>query len=92
MPSVHETAYPRLKSHPPPHELATVYTPTKDEVALAEGAARKGELAAAGIPRLVENLPTARLLYAAPPRASEHRGAYRAHAGLPGGARRTGRL
>jgi Domain of unknown function (DUF4158) len=40
VPSVHETAYPRLKSHPSPHELAMVYTPTKDEVALAEGAAR----------------------------------------------------
>jgi TnpA family transposase len=40
MPSVHETAYPRLKSHPSPHDLATVYTPSKDEVALAEGVTR----------------------------------------------------
>ncbi|HEY5868512.1 MAG TPA: DUF4158 domain-containing protein, partial [Candidatus Tectomicrobia bacterium] len=43
-PSVHETAYPRLKSHPSPRELATIYTPTKDEVALAEGVTR-GEIA-----------------------------------------------
>jgi hypothetical protein len=40
VPSVHETAYPRLKSHPSPRELATVYTPTKDEVSLAEGVTR----------------------------------------------------
>jgi hypothetical protein len=47
VPSASETAYPRLKSHPSPHELAMVYTPTKDEVALAEGAARS-ELARLG--------------------------------------------
>jgi hypothetical protein len=40
MPSVHETAYPRLKSHPSPHELAMVYTPTRGEVALAERVTR----------------------------------------------------
>jgi hypothetical protein len=40
VPNVHETAYPRLKSHPSPHDLATVYTPSKDEVALAEGVSR----------------------------------------------------
>ena len=40
MPSVHETAYPRLKRDPSPHELARVYTPTKDEVALAERVTR----------------------------------------------------
>ena len=38
VPSAHETAYPQLKSHPFPHELAMVYTPSKEEVALAEGA------------------------------------------------------
>jgi hypothetical protein len=47
VPSAHETAYPRLKSHPSPHELTMVYTPTKDEVALAEGTARS-ELARLG--------------------------------------------
>lgn len=42
MPSAHETAYPRLKSRPSPHELAMVYTPTKDEVVLAERVTRSG--------------------------------------------------
>jgi Domain of unknown function (DUF4158) len=41
VPSVHETAYPRLNSHSSPHDLATVYTPSKDEVALAEGVTRR---------------------------------------------------
>jgi TnpA family transposase len=40
VPSAHETAYPRLKSRPSPHELAMVYTPTKDEVVLAERVTR----------------------------------------------------
>jgi TnpA family transposase len=40
MPSIHETAYPRLKSHPSLQELAMVYTPTKDEVALTERVTR----------------------------------------------------
>ena len=40
MPSAYETAYPRLKSHLSPRELAMVYTPTKDEVTLAEGVTR----------------------------------------------------
>lgn len=47
MPSVHETAYPRLKSDPSPTELAAIYTPTKEEAALADGVAR-GEVARLG--------------------------------------------
>ena len=47
MPSAHETAYPRLKSNPSPNELATVYTPTREETALADRVAR-GEIAHLG--------------------------------------------
>ena len=47
MPSAHETAYPRLKSNPSPTELAAVYTPTKEEAALADSVAR-GEVARLG--------------------------------------------
>lgn len=36
MPSPHETAYPRLKSSFTPRELAEVYTPTPEELALAD--------------------------------------------------------
>ncbi|GAC1437798.1 MAG: Tn3 family transposase [Chloroflexota bacterium] len=35
-----DTAYPRLKSHPTRHDLAAVYTPTWEEVALANETAR----------------------------------------------------
>ena len=35
MPAVHETAYPRLKEGVTPTELAEVYTPTAEELALA---------------------------------------------------------
>ena len=35
MPAVHETAYPRLKEGVTPAELAEVYTPTAEELALA---------------------------------------------------------
>ena len=74
MPSVHETAYPRLKSHPSPHELAMVYTPTKDEVALAEGAARS-ELARVGFLVLLktfQQLGYFMPLRHVPPRIVEH--------------------
>ena len=40
MPSIHETAYPRLKNSPSPRELVTVYSPTKDEIVLAGRVAR----------------------------------------------------
>jgi hypothetical protein len=35
MPSIHDTAYPRLKSHPSAKELEALYTPTSDELELA---------------------------------------------------------
>ena len=40
MPSVHETAYPRLKASVSPQDLADIYTPTTDEIALAHRTAR----------------------------------------------------
>ncbi len=40
MPSVNETAYPRLKSHPTAKELAEVYTPNATETAFASKHAR----------------------------------------------------
>ena len=38
MARLEDTAYPRLKSHPTPHDLAAVYTPSWDEIALANTA------------------------------------------------------
>lgn len=40
MPTIQETAYPRLKTHVSAHDLAVVYTPTPDELALAEQSSR----------------------------------------------------
>ena len=40
MPSIHETAYPRLKSSITAKELADVYTPTPAEIGLAERVAK----------------------------------------------------
>ena len=40
MPSVEETAYPRLKSNPSSEALETLYTPTNEEIALAQQAVR----------------------------------------------------
>lgn len=55
MPSAHETAYPRLKNNPSPTELAAVYTPTREEVALAKRVAR-GEVARLGFLVLLKAL------------------------------------
>ena len=43
MPSVEETAYPRLKHNPSSTALETLYTPTDEEIALAK-ATTQGEL------------------------------------------------
>ncbi|MEL6138106.1 MAG: Tn3 family transposase, partial [Cyanobacteria bacterium J06628_6] len=40
MPSVEETAYPRLKSNPSLEALETLYTPTDEEIALAQQTVR----------------------------------------------------
>ena len=42
MPSIHETAYPRLKGSVTAKELSEIYTPTADELALAGKVARGG--------------------------------------------------
>ena len=39
MPSVHETAYPRIRSDVTRQDLRDVYTPSADEIALAKSAA-----------------------------------------------------
>ena len=41
MSTLHETAYPRLKPDPTPRELAEVYTPTEDELALVAGIGKR---------------------------------------------------
>lgn len=41
MTSLHETAYPRLKTEPTPKELAELYTPTADELAFVAGQVRQ---------------------------------------------------
>ena len=47
MPTMHDTAYPRLKTTVTANELATVYTPSDDELALADRLT-KGDLAKLG--------------------------------------------
>ena len=42
MPSLHETAYPRLKHNPSRRDLAEIYTPTLEEFALAEAVTKEG--------------------------------------------------
>ena len=56
MPTIHETAYPRLKNNPSPRELADIYTPTKDEMASAERVARSST-ARLGFLILLQDLP-----------------------------------
>lgn len=41
MTTLHETAYPSLKSDPTPRELAELYTPTEDEQLLAAGIGKR---------------------------------------------------
>jgi len=41
MPSIHETAYPRIKSDPSPNDLVSVYTPTPEEEAFADAITRQ---------------------------------------------------
>ena len=43
MASVHETAYPRLKRNPSDQDLSAIYTPTKEEMALAKHLTRSSQ-------------------------------------------------
>ena len=47
MPTIQETAYPRLKTHVSARDLAAIYTPNPDELALARQVTR-GEIAQLG--------------------------------------------
>ena len=53
MPTLQETAYPRLKSHVSAHDLATIYTPQPYEIALAKKATR-GDVAFLGFLALLK--------------------------------------
>ena len=44
MTTLHETAYPSLKSDPTPRELAELYTPTEDEQRLAAGLGKRADV------------------------------------------------
>lgn len=57
MPSVEETAYPRLKNNPSPQALEDLYTPTDEEIALAKRTAR-GEIATLGFLVLLKTFQT----------------------------------
>ena len=57
MPSVEETAYPRLKSNPSRQALETLYTPNEEEIALAQGCTR-GEVATLGFLVLLKTFQT----------------------------------
>lgn len=91
VPSVHEGAYPRLKSHSSPHELAMVLHAHEGRGRPGGGSCPKRHRPR-GAPHLIENLSTARLLRAAPRRASHPCGAYHTYTGVPCSTRRTGQL
>jgi hypothetical protein len=57
VPSVEETAYPRLKNNPSPQALEDLYTPTDEEIALAKRTAR-GEVATVGFLVLLKTFQT----------------------------------
>ena len=57
MPSVEETAYPRLKSNPSKQALETLYSPTKEEIWLARQRTR-GETAMLGFLVLLKTFQT----------------------------------
>ena len=57
MPSLDDTAYPRLKSNPSQQALDTLYTPTAEEIALARRRTR-GEVATVGFLVLLKTFQT----------------------------------
>ena len=57
MPSIEETAYPRLKSNPSLEALETIYTPTAEEIALTRRTVR-GELATVSFLVLLKTFQT----------------------------------
>ena len=57
MPSVEETAYPRLKSNPSPESLEMLYTPTAEEISLTKQIVR-GELATVSFLVLLKTFQT----------------------------------
>ena len=57
MPSLQETAYPRLKSNPSTKAFATVYTPTNEEITLAQTVTR-GEVPKLGFLILLKTFQT----------------------------------
>ena len=57
MPSVNDTAYPRLKSNPSPDALQTLYTPTPEELTLARRVTR-GEVSRLGFVVLLKTFQT----------------------------------
>ncbi|EKU96852.1 transposase, TnpA family [Leptolyngbya sp. PCC 7375] len=57
MPSLEDTAYPRLKSNPSRQALKTLYTPTEEEIALARRRTR-GEVATLGFLVLLKTFQT----------------------------------
>lgn len=57
MPSLTDTAYPRLKSNPSPEALKTLYTPTQEERTLAQRVTR-GEVSRLGFIVLLKTFQT----------------------------------
>ncbi|MEL6856595.1 MAG: DUF4158 domain-containing protein, partial [Cyanobacteria bacterium J06607_13] len=57
MPSVEDTAYPRIKSNPSQQALETLYTPTEEEMLLAQQRTR-GEIAMLGLLVLLKTFQT----------------------------------
>jgi hypothetical protein len=49
MASIHETAYPRLRSDPDPRELAALYTPSAVELAFAAAHTHANTVAREGL-------------------------------------------
>ena len=70
MPSVEETAYPRLKSNPSPESLEMLYTPTARD--LLNQANRAGRAGDRKLPGAAQNVSNGRLFDADRPGAERY--------------------
>ena len=83
MPSIHDTAYPRLKASIPARDLTDIYTPTHEEQALAATLTpnRTGQVGFLILLKTFQRLGYFVPVYTVPPSIVEH---IAAQMGLPG--------
>ena len=75
MPTIQETAYPRLRNNVTPKELAAIYTPTPEELALAQQFTANGSATRLGFLVLLktfQRLGYATSIQAVPTRITQH--------------------